>query len=113
MPVTFVFLTWNLLANRVPLLTPAAFGSQRAQGGVLALNAAVTADGRDVRAAGIAGSPSQKKTKEMKRGESLRGARRCVSGRKQELRNNLCQAPSTKTGFFPSYYHENRAGFKV
>ena len=72
----------------------------------------VAADGRDVRAAGIAGSPSQKKTKEMKRGESLRGARRCVSGRKQELRNNLCQAPSTKTGFFP-VYHENRAGFEA
>ena len=50
MPVTYVFLRWNLLANSVPRLTEEAFGrpAQGGVGGVLALQSAVTADGRPV-----------------------------------------------------------------
>ena len=49
MPVTYVFLRWNLLANRVPLLSAQSFGAPHARrGGVLALQSAVTADGREV-----------------------------------------------------------------
>lgn len=57
MPITYVFLMWNLIANGVPLLS--ALGSpphQRSStgctreraGGVLALHAAASRDGRDL-----------------------------------------------------------------
>jgi len=48
MPATFLFLRWNLQANGVPLLTPSTFGMAGAKGGVLAMRAAATADGRTV-----------------------------------------------------------------
>lgn len=59
MPHTYTFLRWNLMSNRVPLLSADAFfnrhggedGGESAVmggGGVLALNMAVTSDGRNV-----------------------------------------------------------------
>ena len=49
MPVTYVYLRWNLEANGVPLLSAARFAAPgQASGGVLPLQAAVTSDGRDV-----------------------------------------------------------------
>ena len=44
MPVTYLYLRWNLHANGVALLTPAKFGAPGQPGGVLALQAAATAD---------------------------------------------------------------------
>ena len=50
MPVTFVYLRWNLLANQIPLLAPEDFRSSRRtpRGGVLPINAGATSDGRDI-----------------------------------------------------------------
>eukprot|EP00928_Gymnodinium_smaydae_P066131 TRINITY_DN49190_c0_g1_i1.p1 TRINITY_DN49190_c0_g1~~TRINITY_DN49190_c0_g1_i1.p1 ORF type:complete len:314 (+),score=40.50 TRINITY_DN49190_c0_g1_i1:26-967(+) len=53
MPITYLFLRWNLEANGVPSLTREQFyqkynKSSSQSGGVLALNAGATADARDI-----------------------------------------------------------------
>jgi FkbM family methyltransferase len=47
MPTTFLFLKWNLQSNSIPLLTEEEF--RAGHPGVLALQRAVTKDGRDVK----------------------------------------------------------------
>lgn len=46
MPITYLFLRWNLEANGVPILTESEFYSGRT--GVLAMNSGATADGRAI-----------------------------------------------------------------
>ena len=46
MPVTYLYLLWNLQANRVPFIDENSFGSH--EGGLLALPFAATSDGRSV-----------------------------------------------------------------
>lgn len=50
MPITYLYLRWNLLANGVPALSPNAFSRAHASrvGGVLALHAGASADGRSL-----------------------------------------------------------------
>lgn len=48
MPITYLYLRWNLLANGVPSLTPEMFAAASTKGGVLALPAGASADGRSL-----------------------------------------------------------------
>lgn len=48
MPITYLFLRWNLESNGIPFLTEEQFNSPNCPAGVLALHGAATADGRAV-----------------------------------------------------------------